>query len=86
MRQFITRKAVNKTMLQKLKETLDEYFYYRKAIKLGIPTVQCIARQLNLFPSYSSDILRPVTGQNARQQIHNKPIEKAKEILSASDL
>jgi AraC-like DNA-binding protein len=37
-------------------------------------------------PGYLSDMLRSVTGQNAQQLIHQKVIEKAKEILTASDL
>jgi AraC family transcriptional activator of pobA len=45
-----------------------------------------LADQLSLSPGYLSDMLRTVTGQNAQQLIHQKVIEKAKEILSASDL
>jgi AraC family transcriptional activator of pobA len=52
----------------------------------GIPTVQYLADQLNLSPSYLSDMLRTLTGQNAQQLIHHKLVEKAKETLSASDL
>jgi AraC-like DNA-binding protein len=85
-RQFITRKAVNNGQLQKLDEILDDYFREEKAITDGVPTVQYLADQLNLSPSYLSDMLRTLTGQNAQQLIHQKLVEKAKEILSASDL
>jgi AraC-like DNA-binding protein len=48
--------------------------------------VQYLAEQLNVSPRYLSDMLRSLTGQNAQQHIHNKLIEKAKEILSISNL
>lgn len=85
-RQFITRKAVNNDQLQKLEEILDDYFREEKAITAGVPTVQYLAERLNLSPSYLSDMLRTLTGQNAQQLIHHKLVEKAKEILSASEL
>jgi len=85
-RQFITRKAQNTGQLQKLEELLDEYFDGDRALGMGIPTVQYFASRLNLSASYLSDMLRTLTGQNAQQLIHAKLIEKAKQILSTSDL
>jgi AraC family transcriptional activator of pobA len=52
----------------------------------GIPTVQSLAETLNMSPSYLSDMLRSLTGQNAQQHIHNKLIEKAKEKISTTSL
>ncbi|GAB2583250.1 helix-turn-helix domain-containing protein [Spirosoma areae] len=85
-RQFITRKAVNNDLLQKLESLLDDYFNNEKAVLQGIPTVQFLSDSLNLSPSYLSDMLRSLTGQNAQQHIHDKLIEKAKEKLSTTDL
>jgi AraC family transcriptional regulator, transcriptional activator of pobA len=85
-RQFITRKAVHSNLLQKLEEILDDYFNNEKSLLTGIPTVQFLAQQLNLSPTYLSDMLRSLTGQNAQQHIHDKLIEKAKEKLSTTDL
>ncbi len=85
-RQFITRKVVNNDLLQKLEETLDAYFSNDESSSNGIPTVQFLADKLNLSPSYLSDMLRATTGQNAQQHIHEKLIEKAKEILSTTSL
>lgn len=85
-RQFITRKAVNNDLLQSLEDILDDYFNTGKPLSEGVPTVQYLARQLNLSPSYLSDMLRSVTGQNAQQHIHNKLIEKSKELLSTTQL
>ena len=85
-RQFITRKAVNSDLLQKLEEILDDYFDQEKSLKLGIPTVQYLSGQLNISASYLSDMLRSLTGQNAQQHIHHKLIEKGKEKLSTTNL
>jgi len=85
-RQFITRKAVSKDVLQRLEEVLDDYFNSKAALSEGIPTVQYLAARLNFSPSYLSDMLRALTGQNAQQHIHHKLIEKAKEKLSTTSL
>lgn len=85
-RQFITRKAVNSDLLQKLEGLLDDYFNSENSLMRGIPTVQYLSQHLTISPGYLSDILRSLTGQNAQQYIHNKLIEKAKEKLSSSHL
>jgi AraC family transcriptional activator of pobA len=85
-RQFITRKAVSSDLLQKLEEILDVYFNNEKSVMQGLPTVQFLSERLNISPSYLSDMLRSMTGQNAQQHIHNKLIEKAKEKLSTTPL
>lgn len=85
-RQFLTRKAVNNNLLQKLEEILDDYFNDETLVKNGIPTVHALAEKLNMSPSYLSDMLRSLTGQNTQQHIHNKLIEKAKEKLSTTNL
>jgi AraC family transcriptional activator of pobA len=85
-RQFITRKPANSNLLEKLEEILDDYFNSDKPLAQGIPTVQYLADCLNISPSYLSDMLRSVTGQNAQQHIHHKLIEKAKERISTTNL
>ena len=85
-RQFITRKAVNSDLLTKMENLMDDYFNNNAALMKGLLTVQSLAEQLNVSPHYLSDMLRSLTGQNAQQHIHNKLIEKAKEILSNSNL
>jgi AraC-like DNA-binding protein len=85
-RQFITRKTVSNDLLQKLEEVLENYFNDEKSLSQGIPTVQYLSEHLNISPSYLSDMLRSLTGQNAQQHIHHKLIEKAKEKLSTTNL
>jgi len=85
-RQFITRKAVNHELLQKLDDLLEQHFESQLSLPQGIPTVQQVAQRLNVSPSYLSDLLRLLTGQNAQQHIHQKLIDKAKEKLSTTRL
>ncbi len=85
-RQFITRKAANSDLLQKLERLLDEYFSDDKSLSSGIPTVQYLSENLAVSPGYLSDMLRSLTGQNAQQHIHEKLIEIAKEKLSTTEL
>jgi AraC family transcriptional regulator, transcriptional activator of pobA len=83
-RQFVTRKVANNDLLMKFEHILSKYF--EDSDKTSLPTVQNLAKELNISTSYLSDMLRTVTGQNAQQHIHNKLIEKAKDILTTTNL
>jgi AraC-like DNA-binding protein len=85
-RQFITRKAVNNDLLSKMENLLDDYFNNETGLNKGLLTVQFLADQLNVSQRYLSDMLRSLTGQSAQQHIHNRIIDKAKEILSISNM
>lgn len=85
-RQFITRKPENDDLLLKMEMLLDDYFDNAKALELGLPSVQYFAQQMNVSPNYLSDMLRAITGQSTQQHIHQKLIEKAKELLSTTNL
>ncbi|AUP80132.1 helix-turn-helix domain-containing protein [Flavivirga eckloniae] len=85
-RQFITRKKGNHKILVQLETLLTEYFNNKDLINKGLPTVQHIAYQLNVSPTYLSSLLKSLTGQNTQQLIHEKLIEKAKEKLSTTQL
>lgn len=85
-RQFITRKSASNDLLINVETILTDYFNSEKVEALGLPTVQYISAQLNVSPNYLSDMLRTLTGQSTQQHIHNKLIEKAKEILTTTSL
>jgi len=85
-RQFITRKKINHTILDRLEDILTEYFNGDSLEKNGLPTVQNIAEALFVSPNYLSGLLKVLTGQSTQQHIHDKLIEKAKEKLSATSL
>lgn len=85
-RQFLTRKKVNNDLLGKLEVLLDDCFRNDKLAMEGIPTVQFIAQELNLSPNYLSDMLRTYTGRTTQQHIQDRLIEKAKVLLSTTEL
>lgn len=85
-RQFITRKTASHDLLTRLETLLTDYFSGPKVQELGLPTVHYISDALQVSPSYLSDMLRTLTGQNTQQHIHNKLIERAKETLTTTTL
>jgi AraC family transcriptional activator of pobA len=85
-RQFITRKQASNDTLTRLEELLNTYFDSPKPGQKGLPTVQYLADQLNVSPKYLSEMLKAITGQSTQQHIHQKLIEKAKEILTTTSL
>lgn len=85
-RQSITRKPIHNALLENLDKILDTYFNDKTALMHGLPTVHFLAEQLNISPKYLGDVLRSLTGHNTQQHIHIKLIEKAKEVLTISDL
>lgn len=82
-RQFITRKNVNNDLVEKMDTLLTDHY---NSDKTCLPKVKDIADHLNVSPGYLSDMLRALTGLNAQQHIHNKLIEKAKEVLTSTPL
>ncbi len=85
-RQFITRKAINHTILSKLEVLIENYLDNGKPFVTGLPSVNSVAAQLNLTPHYLSDLLRNLIGLNTQQYIHDKVIEKAKTYLAQDEL
>jgi len=85
-RQFITRRITNHHVLDRFETTLAAYLDSDELLRSGLPTVAYMADQLNLSPSYLSSLLKSLTGQAPQQHIHSRLIEKAKELLSTTDL
>lgn len=84
-RQFLTRNAENNDLLTTIEQLLTDYLNNKSAVS-GLPTVQHISNELNMSPDYLSDMLRNLTGQNAQTYIHAFVIDKAKELLSTTNL
>ncbi len=85
-RQFITRKNASNDLLVNLEALLSDYFNSDKVQKMGLPTVHYISEKLHISANYLSDMLRTLTGQSTQQHIHNKLIEKAKELIATTSL
>lgn len=82
-RQFLTRKAMHNDLIG----AMDAWLTARFADPSGsIPTVPEVAKHLQVSPRYLTDMLKSLTGQSAQQHIHDRLIERAKEILSTTRL
>lgn len=78
-RQFITRENVNKDMLGKFENILNDYFESDKPQNIGLPSVQYCADQLHLSANYLGDLIKKETGKSAQEHIQLKLMDIAKE-------
>lgn len=84
-RQFITRKVVNKSVLQKFEELLDNYFQGNNAMLKGLPSVKYFAENCFLSPNYFGDLVKKETGLTPQEHIQNKIVDLAKEQLAGTE-
>jgi AraC-like DNA-binding protein len=70
-RQFITREHVNKGILEKFGDLLQDYFASERPQEMGLPTVAYCASELNLSVNYFGDLIKRETGKSAQEYIHN---------------
>ena len=80
-RQMITRSQTNKSIIAQIESILTKYFAETKITEQGLPTVKFLADNVQLSPSYLSDLLKKETGKNAQEHIHFYLIEEAKNYL-----
>jgi AraC-like DNA-binding protein len=85
-RQFITRKAVYNDLIDQMDAYLSNRFETQQSLLTGLPSVQEVSDHLKVSSRYLTDMLKSLTGQSTQQHIHSQLIEKAKDILSTSNL
>ncbi|BDD02781.1 helix-turn-helix domain-containing protein [Aureibacter tunicatorum] len=85
-RQFLTRKSTNTNILQKFERKLDELLNPEYLKEKGLPTVSFLAAELNLSPSYLTDLMKRETGKNVQEVMHYHLLEQAKNLLLSSDM
>jgi AraC family transcriptional regulator, transcriptional activator of pobA len=78
-RQFITRDSVNKGILERFENLLNEHFLSDKVQTAGLPSVAYCAAKLNLSSNYFGDLIKKETGKTAQEYIQQKVIDVAKE-------
>ncbi len=78
-RQFITRSLVNKDILVRFENLLDNYLKSEMTRTIGLPTVKYCADQLHLSANYFGDLIKKETGKSAQEHIQLKLIDNAKE-------
>lgn len=82
-RQFLTRKLANADILSKFETLLREYYADSHQMSDGIPTVNYCAERLCMSPSYFSDLIKKITGENASSVIRRFVISQAKNELAS---
>ena len=70
---------------ERRKQLLDEYWDSGMAKRQGLPTVKYFADKICLSPNYFGDLVKSETGKTAREHIHLKIIEMAKNVLLEPD-
>ncbi len=78
-RQFITRENINKDILVRFEQLLNDYFESNLPQIVGLPTVAYCAEKMNLSANYFGDLVKKETGKSALEYIQTKIIEIAKE-------
>ncbi|WP_461450682.1 helix-turn-helix domain-containing protein [Mucilaginibacter sp.] len=85
-RQFLTRKIEHHQILDRLENILADHFNNDQSLSNGLPSVQFVADKLNISANYLSSLLKVLTGRNTQQHIQDKMIDKAKQIISTTEL
>lgn len=78
-RQFITRDNVNRGILEKFEDSLNNYFESEEPYSSGLPSVAYFAEKLHLSSNYFGDLIKKETGKSAQDYIQNKIIDIAKD-------
>lgn len=77
-RQFVTREAANKGVVERFETLLNDYFESDKPQLIGLPSVGYFAEQINLSANYFGDLIKRETGKSAHDYIQGKLIDVAK--------
>ncbi|HTN35923.1 MAG TPA: AraC family transcriptional regulator [Arachidicoccus sp.] len=83
-RQFIKRENINKGILERFEEHLNNYFSSEKN-NSGLSSVAYFADELNLPPNYFGDLIKKETGRITQDYIQNKNIDIAKNKIFESN-
>ena len=84
-RQFITRSAVNRDVLIRFEELLDDYYQQDLGQQQGLPTVKYFADKVCLSANYFGDLVKKETGKSPQEYIQNKIVDLAKEMIAGTD-
>ncbi len=78
-RQFLTRENVNKGVMERFEQLLNEYFAGDNPQNIGLPAVSWFAEKLHLSANYFGDLIKKETGISPQEYIQNKVIHIAKD-------
>jgi AraC-like DNA-binding protein len=78
-RQFISRENLNKDILIRFEQLINDYFESNLPKIDGLPSVAYFAEKMNLSSNYFGDLVKKETGKSALEYIQTKVIDVAKE-------
>lgn len=84
-RQFNTRSAHNSDVVSKVETLLKDYFNSDRLAEQGQPSIAYLANACHISPGYLSDLLSKETGRSTKDHINDFVVNKAKNLLLASD-
>ena len=85
-RQFLHREELNKDLVTRFKDVLNDYFDSEQQLVNGIPSVEWLAEQLGVSHRHMSDSMKAATGKTAIDQINLYLVEEAKHLLLAPNV
>lgn len=80
-RQFINRKELFHSLLERFNQQLTAYFEQDELNKNGIPTIKQIASKMSVSQRYLSDTLKKETGKTTTEHLQLRLIDEAKNVL-----
>ena len=84
-RQFLHRKENDSDLLDKFIDEVETFITANRTQEKTIPTIEDIANLMTMTPRYLSDALKAETGKTAMENLHLYMIDKAKDMLIASN-
>ena len=84
-RQFVTRKKDSHALIARLEAFVNGYLQGGNPARRGSPSVQEVARALNVSPGYLSETVRLLTGRGTQVYLHDRLIEHAKTGLATGE-
>ena len=85
-RQFLHREELNKDLVTRFKDVLNDYFERGQQLENGIPSVEWLAEQLGVSHRHMSDSMKAATGKTAVDQVNLYLVEEAKNLLLAPNV
>jgi len=84
-RQFLHRKESSSGLLNKFIDEVEIFMFKNKIEEKTIPSIEDIATAMAMTPRYLSDALKVETRKTAIENLHLHMIDKAKDMLIASN-
>lgn len=84
-RQFHTRSIGHKDVVSNIENVIKTYYDEGEQLKLGTPSIQYLANEVNLSANYLSDLLKKETGRNTKEHINYFVVDRAKTMLLNSE-